>query len=141
MPHESHGRTNIEVLGPDECVRLLESSDVGRIAVIAGGAPLMFPINYALDGSTVVFQTGPGTKLHAAGRAPACFEIDAFDRERRAGWSVVVQGRLEEVTHYDTATYERVQRLGLDPWLTDVGPHWMRLVPSSITGRRLTPRD
>jgi uncharacterized protein len=127
----------LEWIDPDECRRLLACSDMGRIAVDAGGAPIVFPVTFAMDGDAVVFRTGEGTKLHAAGRGPACFEVDAFDRTTRSGWSVVVQGRLEEVTRYDATTRARLEGLGLVPWLEDAGDHWMRLVPTSTTGRRL----
>ena len=67
------------------------------------GRAAIFPVNYVLDGDTIVFRTDPGTKLGAAGRARASFEIDSVDREHRTGWSVVASGRLEEVTRYDAS--------------------------------------
>jgi uncharacterized protein len=66
-------------------------------------------------GDTIVFRTDPGTKLNHGPRARVSFEVDSFDRARRAGWSVVATGRLEEVTPYDAATFERVRRLAIDP--------------------------
>jgi uncharacterized protein len=131
----------MEWIDPDQCKWLLRGAEMGRIAVVVGGAPLVFPVTYAIDGDAIVFRTGEGTKLHAAGRAPACFEVDAFDRSTRVGWSVIVQGRLEEVTRYDAETLDRLEHLGLEPWLDDAGTHWMRLVPSSTTGRRLTREE
>ena len=73
------GRSGIEVLDRDQCLALLETDVVGRLAVVAGGAPAVFPVNYAMDSDAVVFRTAPGTKLDAGVRAPACFEIDFFD--------------------------------------------------------------
>ena len=61
-------RTGLEVIEPDECRRLLAADDVGRLAIIDGGTPAVFPINYALDGDAIVFRTGPGTKLSAGPR-------------------------------------------------------------------------
>ena len=49
----------------------------------------------------------------------------------------IVQGRLEEVTRHDARTLARVEALGLEPWLDSAGPHWMRIVPETVTGRRL----
>lgn len=91
-------RTGIEIIGRDECLELLSADQIGRLAVLEGGQPLILPINYGLDDESVVFLTSTGAKLDAARRAPACFEIDGFDRATRSGWSVVVRGRLEEVT-------------------------------------------
>lgn len=132
-------RTGLERLDRRECLRLLAADDIGRLAVIAGGAPAIFPVNYALDGETIVFRSDAGTKLDWGPRARACFEIDGFDRPRRAGWSVVAVGRLEEVSPYDSATLERVRNLAVTPWAAGEKRHWMRLVPDRITGRRVGP--
>jgi uncharacterized protein len=66
--------------------------------------------------------------------------VDCFDRIERTGWSVVATGRLEEVTRFDVATFERVRRLDIDPWAGGEKAHWMRLVPDRVTGRRLAQR-
>jgi nitroimidazol reductase NimA-like FMN-containing flavoprotein (pyridoxamine 5'-phosphate oxidase superfamily) len=129
----------LQVLDRDQCRRLLATDDVGRLAVIAGNTAVIFPVNYALDGDTIVFRTDPGTKLEHGPRARASFEVDSFDHTRRAGWSVVATGRLEEVTPYDAATFERVRRLAIDPWAGGDKTHWMRLVPDRVTGRRIGP--
>lgn len=130
-------RTGLEVIDPDECRRLLAADEVGRLALIDGGTPAVFPINYVVDGDAVVFRTAPGTKLSAGPRRRVAFEIDDFDRSRRTGWSVVVTGRLEEVTAYDAATLQRVTRLPVEPWAGGERAHWMRIVPDRITGRRI----
>jgi uncharacterized protein len=130
-------RTGIERLGRDECLELLAAEVVGRLAVVDGGAAAIFPVNYVLDGDTVVFRTDPGSKLSAAGRSRASFEIDSIDREHRTGWSVVATGRLEEVTRYDPETFSRLRRLPVDPWASGDKPHYLRLIPDRITGRRV----
>lgn len=78
-------RTGIEWLDRDECLRLLAGDEVGRLAVVEGRMPVVFPVNYALDGDTIVIRTDAGTKLGAAGRAPACFEVDCLDRSTPHG--------------------------------------------------------
>lgn len=132
-------RTGIEWFDRDECLRLLAADEIGRLAVVAGHSPEVFPVNYRMDGDAVVFRTGPGTKLDHGPRGLAAFEIDHFDRQHRAGWSVVVHGRLEEATGYDAGTYERVHALPVDPWAGGDKSHWVRLVPERITGRRVGP--
>lgn len=123
----------------EECVELLAEDTVGRLAVTDGLTPGIFPVNYVLDGEDVVFRTDAGTKLDVGPRARACFEIDAFDRQTHSGWSVVVTGRLEEVTGYDARTWKRVRTLPVEPWAGGVKSHWMRLVADRITGRRIPP--
>ena len=134
-------RTGIEWIDRDACLRLLAGEEVGRLAVVTGGSPAIFPINYVLDGETIVFRTDEGTKLRAEGRAPACFEIDEIDREHHTGWSVTAFGRLEEITKYDAPTMERVRRLPIDPWAGGDKAHWMRLIPDRITGRQIGSRE
>ena len=125
------------ILDRAQCVELLAGDDIGRLAVVVGGAPHIFPVNYVLDGECIVFRTDPGTKLHAAARAPACFEIDRFDHERRTGWSVVAHGQLHELMAYDGSTFKRLAAMDVTPWAAGEKAHWMRLIPSYFTGRRL----
>jgi uncharacterized protein len=129
----------LRVLDRDQCLRLLAGAEIGRLAVIAGNTPAIFPVNYALDGETIVFRTDPGTKLAHGPQARASFEVDSIDPARRTGWSVVAAGRLDEVTHYDAATFDRVRRLAIEPWAGGDKVHWMRLVPDRVTGRRIEP--
>jgi hypothetical protein len=131
-------RTGLERLSRDECVTLLAGEEIGRLAVVDFDTPTIFPVNYVLDGEAIVFRTAAGTKLDRGPRGRASFEIDAFDREHRTGWSVVAFGRLEEVTAFDHAAFDRVRALGVDPWAGAADKqHWLRLVPDRITGRRL----
>jgi len=129
--------TRIQMLTRDHCLELLRADEVGRLAVVVGGGPVIFPVNYRMDGESVVFRTDPGLKLDQGLRAHGCFEIDHFDRATRSGWSVVVAGRLEEVTHYESKAWERLHALSVDPWAAGTKEHWVRLVPSRITGRRV----
>ena len=131
-------RTGLEWIDREECLALLARDVVGRLATAIGGSAQIYPVNYVLDGEAIVFRTDPGSKLTAGGRARAAFEIDDIDREHRSGWSVVVSGRLEEVTHYETKTMQRVAALPIDPWAGGEKAHYMRLIPERITGRRIT---
>src|SRR4051794_27488708 len=130
-------RTGIEVIDRDECVELLHGDVIGRIGIVRAGAPMVLPVNYVMDGDVVVFRTAPGSKLSAAGRAPVCFEIDGFDRERRTGWNVLVAGSLEEVTATQRSVLDRLDSLGVSPWADGRREHLMRIVPSRISGRRV----
>jgi nitroimidazol reductase NimA-like FMN-containing flavoprotein (pyridoxamine 5'-phosphate oxidase superfamily) len=129
-------KTGIEVLTRDACLRLLADDVVGRLGVVDGDVPMIFPVNYVLDGDAVVVRTTHGTKLDRGTHRRACFEIDAFDRASRTGWSVVVSGRLEVVTAADPS-FKRLVALPVDPWADFDKPHWLRLVPHRITGRRV----
>ena len=50
-------------IAPDECLRLLASTTVGRVALTSKALPVILPVNYAVDGDTVVIRTRPGSLL------------------------------------------------------------------------------
>lgn len=130
---------NLATLPRDECLRLLASHEVGRLAVVEGHQPLVFPVNYVLDGDAVVIRTATGTKLYAASRAPVAFEVDDIDREHRTGWSVVVTGLAAEITDRDRPDLvQRLRETALDPWPEGEKPNLLRLPTVEMTGRRIT---
>ena len=126
--------SGIEVLGSDECKELLAHDVIGRVAVVIGATPMIFPVNYALDGEDIVMRTLPGSRLDV-GQGHAAFEVDSFDRASQSGWSVLVTGHLEEVTWYQAKDMARLQALTVVPWAAGDRNLWLRLRPGFITGR------
>lgn len=95
-------RNGLEILGRDECLRLLGGKTLGRIACSSGALPTVLPVNFRLDGERILVRTGRGSKLDAATRnAVVAFEVDDFDPSYHSGWSVVVTGVAHEVTDID----------------------------------------
>ena len=127
----------LEELGPEECLALLAQEEVGRLAVVVDGRPVIFPVNYVLDGQLVVFRNDPGTKLTHAGLDPVCFEVDRIDPSRREGWSVVVQGVGREITGALDDASVRERALRLTTWVTGEKGHWVRVTAPHVSGRRL----
>ena len=128
-------RTGLEELTPRECLRLARKCAWGRLAVVVGGRPLIFPVNFAFDGGAVVLRTDEGTKLDGARSAPVAFECDDVDRMYHTGWSVLITGNAEEVN--DPAEIARLGQLPLGPWSPGPKPVWLRIRPRTITGRRI----
>jgi nitroimidazol reductase NimA-like FMN-containing flavoprotein (pyridoxamine 5'-phosphate oxidase superfamily) len=126
--------SGIEVIGSDECKKLLAQDVIGRVAVVIGATPMIFPVNYALDGDAIVMRTMPGSRLDV-GQGHAAFEVDSFDRTNESGWSVLVTGQLEEVAWYQAKDMARLQTLPVVPWAAGKRDLWLRLRPSFITGR------
>jgi nitroimidazol reductase NimA-like FMN-containing flavoprotein (pyridoxamine 5'-phosphate oxidase superfamily) len=126
--------SGIEVLGSDECREMLARDVIGRVAVVIAATPMIFPVNYALDGEDIVMRTLPGSRLDA-GQGHAAFEVDSFDRASQSGWSVLVTGHLEEVTWYQAKDMARLQALTVVPWALGDRNLWLRLRPGFITGR------
>ena len=142
-PPDAHDDSGgLDDLGESECWRLLATQPVGRVAVIVGHYPLVFPVNYALDGETIVFGTGTGTKLHAIQSSNVTFEVDEIDVVHRAGWSVLVRGAADEVgPPQKPRLAEMVQAAGASPWAAGERSHLVRIVPYQITGRRIRPEE
>ena len=115
------------------CWQLLRRTSLGRIAVSAAGTVDIFPINYAVDGETIVFRTAPGTKLlELAINDRVAFEIDGHDD--LMAWSIVIKGiaeRMERQSEMDAA-----EGLGLTPWIPTLKYRWVRIRPTDVTGRR-----
>ena len=125
-------------LDSGECWRHLREHPykVGRIALVQDGVPTILPVNYRVDGDSIVFRTRPGAKLAAVTHgAQFAFEVDDVDVAWQSGWSVLLQGRSELVTA--RGAIDRLQRLGLRPWAPGTREQWVRLRPLRISGREL----
>jgi uncharacterized protein len=136
MAPGAEGRSALKELGQRECVELLASQVVGRIAVVVDGRASVFPVNYVLDHGHIVFRTDEGTKLDAARTgATVTFEVDRSDPIYHTGWSVMATGPLEAVT--ERHDLERVSGLPVRAW-GRTGNHWVRMPIASISGRRIS---
>lgn len=135
-PDEAPELGGFSRLERSECLRLLGSRDLGRLAYVArAGVPDIVPVNYALEGEDVVFRTGPGPKLQAAERRElVAFEVDDIDEERHTGWSVVVVGRARRLSEHEAG---QVAALPL-PWALGPRRHLVRISPVRVDGRRLS---
>ncbi len=130
----------MEVLSRSECYRILASRSIGRIAVVIDTYPVIIPVNYGLDGETVVIRTAPGTTVAAADQSNVTFEVDEFDAGRKTGWSVLLRGKAEAVTFSDPAdVIERTVAAGASPWAPGERGLWIRVTPEAVSGRRIVP--
>lgn len=122
----------ISEIPDDSAWGYLASVEVGRIAVSTEDLPEIFPINFCLDGESIVFRSAPGTKLEKlAHNGHVVFEADGWNDE--GGWSVIVKGIGALITDQDELA--RVKRALLLPWVPTVKKIWVRITPSKITGR------
>jgi hypothetical protein len=124
-----------------ECFDLLAREEVGRLAVVVGGRPEIFPVNYVVEGDGVVFRTDPGTKLAGAIRGPVAFEVDHLDKQTRSAWSVILHGRAQQATAFDSPELrDRTAHLALRPWTNTSKAHLIRIDPTTVTGRWIKGR-
>jgi len=129
-------RNGLEVLGREECTRLLAASPVGRLALHVRALPTILPVNHLVTPWGIVIRTRPGTKLDAAVmNAVVAFEVDRFDSLTHTGWSVVVTGVASELT--DPQALEHVRRLPLPHWAPGDADHYVVISLELIDGRRI----
>jgi len=138
----SADESTMHVIPADECYRLLGTHEIGRLGLNAEHFPMIVPVNYAMDGTTIVIRTQAGTMLAAAQHANVAFEVDEVDRRTRSGWSVLVRALAEEVgeRHRDDLV-ARTRATGVEPWAPGERGHWLRLIPQEISGRRIVPGE
>jgi nitroimidazol reductase NimA-like FMN-containing flavoprotein (pyridoxamine 5'-phosphate oxidase superfamily) len=130
----------LEELSLTECLALLDSHRVGRVAVVVDGQPVIFPVNYGTDDGTVVFRTDEGTKAREAPLSRVAFEIDDIDEASHLGWSVIVQGVGLDITDAIDARSEELRVLPVSPWAPGDKVYWVKIVPNVISGRSLRRR-
>jgi uncharacterized protein len=132
---DSNG-TILKHLSRDECLRLMASVPVGRIAYTRQALPAVEVVNYTVDRGDIVFRTDAGSKLTAAiSDAVVAFEADSMDFTRHAGWSVTVVGQCRTVT--DSEEIRRLERSALYSWAPGERKHFIKITPVIVNGRRL----
>lgn len=118
-----------------DCWKCLETSSVGRVALVSSGDPEIFPVNYVPNFGTLIFRTGPGTKLsELQGGNPVAFEADGLNAYGTIAWSVVVKGTAELVE--DAEELQEAAATSLSPWEAGVKDQLIRIVPTDLSGRR-----
>lgn len=123
----------ISIMSETDCWNAMSQVALGRIVTSVGGQPEIFPINFVVQNRTILFRTADGTKLiSTAINKNVLFEVD--DHNVAEGWSVIVKGAARSVRNdEDIAEAERAHLL---PWTTTDKPHFIRIKPLSVTGRR-----
>ncbi len=130
----------VEKLSPDQCLELLCSHELGRIALVIGDQPEIFPVNYAVDRSIVVFRVAPGTKPALTTHRRIAFEVDEVDARAGIAWSVMVKGIVRDVTTSKDPFMAFLRTAGVRSAPPGDHPLWMAIYPSEISGRRFRLR-
>jgi uncharacterized protein len=81
-----------EVLGHDECLRLLSTATIGRLAYTEAALPAITPVFFRLGSGEILVPACAGSPLLPAVRsAVVAFQADSFTAGG-FGWSVTVVG-------------------------------------------------
>lgn len=124
-----------EVLQSHQCWEPLRSVSVGRLALWVQDHPDIFPINYKVDHAGVPGRRRDQTP-RSTGRNACCLETDGLNPDTGVAWSVVVKGQATAIAL--TQEVLDTVRLLLFPWQAGRKDHFIRIVPTSVTGRRFT---
>jgi len=136
--YEPDANTDLQEIPETDCLELLDRQQLGRLALVVDGQPLIFPVNYSLSHRIVTFRTAHGTKLTCAPGANVAFEIDGYDPVSRVGWSVLVQGvGVDATTAVDDVSWT-ARGASPHPVAPGVRLHRLAIRPTQITGRRFT---
>jgi len=118
-------------LGPDECWQMLRDEEFGRLAYRLVDEVHITPVNYAVDGGTLLFRTAEGNKLLAAAMgSEVAFEIDRFGDE--LAQSVVVRGRARLLPEDEA---HRAENVPLRSWVPTLKYNVVEIKPTFVSGR------
>lgn len=118
-----------------ECLDLLRSRRVGRVAFCTPTGPTIVPVNYVVVDDAIVVRTTPYSALGTHGRkSRLAFEVDGVDHAERAGWSVVATGHGEMVEDPERIEFLRAFH-DPQPWASGARILYLRLVWADLSGR------
>lgn len=122
----------VSYLSDQECLDRLAEQELGRLVTYAGGVLDIFPVNYTLDGRSIVFRTAEGSKLtELTINDEVLFEVD--DYTSLDAWSVVVRGHAHRLETSDEV--RAADDLPLKPWIPTLKYNYVRIVADSLSGR------
>src|SRR3954454_24219722 len=127
----------LEVMSEEACRALRAAGRVGRVAVTADALPVIAPVNYVVDGSSIVFRTKrDGMLARPCNDAVIAFEIAERASDGGAGWSVNVVGIASLVSDSE---HVRALALGIVSAAGDERDQFVRMRLGLIHGSRITP--
>ena len=121
----------VTVMTSEECWDLLRDEEFGRLAYLLVDEVHITPINYAVDGRSLLFRTAEGDKLLAVVMGyEVAFEIDRYGED----WarSVVVRGPARLLPEDEA---HRAENVPLRPWTTTLKYNVVEIEPKVVSGR------
>jgi hypothetical protein len=136
-------RGRFEELSIQECRELLGTTTIGRVGFASSTGQLILPVNFSFVGGAVIFRTaatGPLGEL-ASGADDVAFEVDYHGTRSRRGWSVLLNGpaAVVDADEVPIPTGDPAQHVA--PWAEGQRELIIRLLPRTITGRRVSRPD
>jgi nitroimidazol reductase NimA-like FMN-containing flavoprotein (pyridoxamine 5'-phosphate oxidase superfamily) len=129
----------VRPLTKQECLDLLASVPIGRVALTLNALPIIFPVNYTLIGDSAVFGAMSGSTLSkAADGAVTAFQADSYDPENRTGWTVLAIGRALHIRNAETLGRLRLDEKLPEPWaIGESAERYFQIDLSGVSGHRI----
>jgi nitroimidazol reductase NimA-like FMN-containing flavoprotein (pyridoxamine 5'-phosphate oxidase superfamily) len=122
----------VRELDEQECWDRVAAAPFGRLALSVFDDIDIVPVNAVLSRGDLYFRTAPGSKLAELTANPrVAFEVDGYDDDM--AFSVVVKGTAERLERQ--ADIDAADQLPLTPWVPTLKYRWVRIHPTSVTGR------
>ncbi|HEY9311588.1 MAG TPA: pyridoxamine 5'-phosphate oxidase family protein [Williamsia sp.] len=122
----------VQKLSEDNCWKLLQREQLGRLVVSVGERIDIFPINYLVDQRRLLFRTAEGTKLvELTIDDQVVFEVDHVDTT--SGWSVVAHGTAHTLS--TSAEIAAADALDLRSWVPTAKYNTVEITPYEMSGR------
>ncbi len=124
-------------LSRTDCLALLATTEFGHLTMTRRALPTVVPAHYVLDRDRVLIHaaTGGDPDLWRAGEIVA-LHVDAFDTDRRAGWSVSVTGAVEQAANRVGAG-----NISRAPWLPSSAGYVIAVSSDLVWGQRFGPAN
>lgn len=129
----------LEEIDYAECAILLAATQLGRIAVVESGQPVIVVLNHLIVGGKVLFRVAEDSRLARLtdGRdVPVSYEVDSTFPVGHSGWSVIATGTLGRETDWLTIVAAREQ---VTAWAGGNRRTVLTLRINGLTGRRAGP--
>jgi hypothetical protein len=123
-------------LSRGECLALLRSAEYGHLTLTRNALPSVVPARYVVgehDELLIHAATGGDGEASRTGEI-VTFHVDAFEDDRRAGWSVSVTGVASAVDADDASS------VSLAPWLPAGTGTLIALSTNVIWGQAFAPK-
>lgn len=103
----------VRELSHEECIALVSSNHIGRLACARDDQPYIVPIQYAFAANRLYGFSMPGQKIDWMRANPrVCVQIDEFSG--RESWkSAVIYGKYRELPDTKSGHHERLQAWSL----------------------------
>jgi uncharacterized protein len=127
--------SNVRILTEAQCLTRLSDQRIGRVSITKDALPVIVPVSYVADGTSIVFRTNrEGMLLSACDGNVIAFEADDFSANSDGGWSVLIIGVAHRLT---VSEHVRALSLGLVTAAGEDCDEFIRLRVGRISGREI----